>query len=436
MTGKRRAGRGDRSRQPGQQPSAQVPPSTLPSGSIVAQQPRLTRRQLRAQRRRQRRQRLGIVGIAAIVVVVLAVLAGIGFGVHKATSNSGPPEDRQQVTLLSLQSDSGNAIASMLIAHDNTAHQGLELLVPSRLLTDVCGFGSEQFGNIISLPQGPALASRTLSQTLGGVTIDNTVAITLGEMTKLVNSVGGVTVDVDVDVIQQQAGTGGVVLVPRGNHQHLDGARAVEFATYVASGEDPVASLARFQAVFQAVVAAMPTKTSQAASVLSAAGISGDVTSLANLLVGIAADDRAKRLLPIDLPTQVIDAGGSQPSYRVDQAKTDQLVKAQLAASLPKSASTKKTTVLIENGAGTPGLVLSACNRLLPAGFGFAGSGNAPNFNYQTSQVIVFQSTVAAAQVGDKIADLLKLPRSDVVASSQGQNVADVLVILGRDYKP
>lgn len=402
----------------------------------MAQQPRMTRRQARAERRRQRRQRLGIAGIVAIVVAGLAIAAGIGFGVHSVTSKSGPPEDRQQTTMLTLQSAAGNAIVTMLIAHDNTAKQGLELLVPSRLLTDVCGFGSQQFGNIIGLPQGQSLASRTLSQTLGGVTIDSTLTMTPDQLTKLINSVGGVTVDVDVDVIQQQAGTGGVVLVPRGNHQHLDGARAVEFATYVAPSEDPSAALARFQAVFEAAVMALPPKTSQAANVLSAAGIGGDLTSVANLLVGIAADDRAKRLLPIDLPTQVIDAGGSQPSYRVDQGKTDQLVKAQLAPSLPKSASGKKTTVLIENGAGTPGLVLSACNRLLPAGFGFAGSGNAPNFNYATSQVIVFQSTVAAAQVGDRIAQLLGLPLADVVASTQGQNVADVVVILGHDYKP
>lgn len=433
MTGKRRAGRGGR---PDRGTPPTQPPPSAPAGSIIAQQPRLTRRQLRAERRRQRRQRLGVVGIFGIVVVVLAVLAGIGFGVHKATSNSGPPEDRQQTTLLTLQGPSGNALVTMLIAHDNSAKQGFELLVPSRLLTDVCGFGSEQFGNIVALPQGQQIAKNTLSEVLNGVTIDNTLTITPDQLTKLINTVGGVTVDVDVDVIQQQAGTGGVVLVPRGNHQHLDGARAAVFATYVASGEDPAALLARFQSVFQAAVAALPAKTSQAASVLSAAGISGDLTSVANLLVGVAADDQAKRLLPIDLPTQVIDAGGAQPSYRVDQAKTDQLVKAQLAASLPKSAITKKTTVLIENGAGTPGLVLAACNRLLPAGFGFAGSGNAPNFNYKTTQVIVFQSTVAAAQIGDRIAQLLGVPTADVVASSQGQNVADVVVILGHDFKP
>jgi hypothetical protein len=107
-----------------------------------------------------------------------------------------------------------------------------------------------------------------------------------------------------------------------------------------------------------------------------------------------------------------------------------------LSSSLPASSQQKHSTVLIENGAGSPGLVQSACDRLLPTGYGFAGSGNAPNFNYTKSQIIVFDTTVAAARLGDDVARLLRLPQADVVASSQGQNVADVVVILGHDYRP
>jgi hypothetical protein len=111
-----------------------------------------------------------------------------------------------------------------------------------------------------------------------------------------------------------------------------------------------------------------------------------------------------------------------------------------LARSLPATAGASRPTVLIENGAGPSGLVESACDRLLPAGYGFAGSGNAPNFNYPTSQIIVFPKSdsdaVRTARLGNDIARLLKLPEGDVVSSSQGQNVADVVVILGRDYRP
>lgn len=398
--------------------------------------PRKTRRELREERR-QRRRRFGAVGIAAIVVLALIVAAAIGFGVHSATSHSGPPADRETTVLVSLQGADGAAIASMLAAHDTSSRQGLELLVPNRLITDVCGFGSQQFGQILALPRGEQLSTRTLSQVLGGVTIDGSWTLSTAGLTKLVDGVGGVTVDVDADVLRKSGGSTFVV-VPAGKQQHLDGARAVAFASYIAPGEDATALLSRFQTVLQAVVEALPAKVAAAQQVVAASGAHATLAAqkLVQLLLDLAKDDRNDSLLPVDLPTKTIDSGGGATSFRVDDVEAAKLVHSRLAASLPAAGTLRRTRVLIENGVGRSGLVESACDRLLPAGYGFAGSGNAPNFNYATSQVIVFQGSVAAARTGAAIAKLLGLPDDDVVQSAQGQNVADVVVILGRDYKP
>jgi anionic cell wall polymer biosynthesis LytR-Cps2A-Psr (LCP) family protein len=398
--------------------------------------PRPSRRQTRVERRRRLRRRFGAGTIVALVAVAAGAAAAAYYGTGGGHGSTHVAADKQQTLFLALQGADGDATVSMLVAHDSTSDQGLEVLVPSRLITDVCGFGSQQFGNIVSLPNGAVLAAGALSQVLGGVKVDRSLVLTTTELARLVDTAGGVVVDVDVDVVQQQTGSGGLVVVPKGNNERLDGTRAVEFATYVAPGEDPTADLVRFQSVFDALLAALPTKTAQAAKVLTAGGVGSDAPAAAALLTGLAADNKANRVLPIDLPTQTIDSGGGAPSYRIDSAKTSQLVHSQLANSLPAKTGQAPETVLIENGAGTPGLVLSACNRLLPAGFGFAGSGNAPNFNYRTSQVIVFDSSVGTAKVGDRVAQLLGLPQSDVVASAQGQNVADVIVILGHDYRP
>jgi anionic cell wall polymer biosynthesis LytR-Cps2A-Psr (LCP) family protein len=427
MTGKRRAGRR------GQRPAPGTPPS---NPQVIA--PRKTRRELRAERRRQRRRRFGAVGIAAIVVGVLIAAAAIGFGVNRATSGSSAPSDPETTLLVSLQGGDGTAVASMLAAHDVKQKQGLELLIPSRLITDVCGFGTQQFGQIVALPQGAQLAQQAVSQLLGGVTVDGSWLLSTQQLSTLVDAVGGVTVDVDVDV--ERPGPGGTtqVVVPAGKGEHLGGSAAVEFATYQAAGEDATAVLSRFQSVFESVADRLPVKASGAARVLTAAGVKASVptATLASLLVALARDDEASSLLPEDLPTKTIDTGGGATSYRVDSSGVQSLVQSRLASSLPASAQQKHKTVFIENGVGTSGLVQSACDRLLPAGYGFAGSGNAPNFKYAKSQVIVFDSTVAAAELGDDVARLLRLPQSDVVASTQGQNVADVVVILGGDYKP
>ena len=431
MTGKRRAGK------PGKAPKPATPAAPVSSATTTVIAPRKSRRELRAERRRQRRRRIGVVGIVGVVLVVAIVAAAIGFGVHQATSGSSSDKDTQTSVLVSMQGDDGNAVASILAAHDVKAKQGVELLVPSRLITDVCGFGTQPFGQIIGLPTGARLASRTLSQVLGGVNIDGTWTFSKQQLARLVDAVGGVTVDVDADVLQQQGGST-LVVVPAGKGQHLNGARATAFASYQGSGEDATAVLTRTQTVFQAVLDALPTKAADAEKVLASAGVQSTLPrdTLATLLTSLARDNKNNSLLPVVLPSKPIDTGGGATSYRVDPTELTKLVHAQLAQSLPPGPQRKQPTVLIENGVGTSGLVGSACDRLLPNGYGFAGSGNAPNFNYGTSQIIVFSDSVAAARVGNDIARLLKLPEGDVVASTQGQNVADVVVILGRDYHP
>jgi anionic cell wall polymer biosynthesis LytR-Cps2A-Psr (LCP) family protein len=358
VTGKRRAGKPEK-------PARSGPPAPPPSAAVIA--PRKSRRELRAERRRQRRKRVGVVGIIAVVLAVAVVAAAIGFGVHRATSGSSTPKDPQMTLLITLQGSDGNAVASMLAAHDVRAKEGVEILVPSRLITEVCGFGTQQFGQIVGLPKGDQLARRTLSQVLGGVSIDGSWTMSTGDLAKLVTAVGGVTVDVDTDVLVQQGGST-LVVVPAGKSQHLDGARAVQYASYQGANEDATAVLSRFQTVLQAVFDALPAKPAQASDVLTGAGVRATMPgdAVATLLTSLAKDDKASSLLPVDLPAKPIDTGGGVTSYRVDPPELTKLVRSRLAHSLPATAQPKRPTVLIENGVGTSGLVASACDRLLP----------------------------------------------------------------------
>jgi hypothetical protein len=394
---------------------------------------------LRAERRRARRRRLGAGGIAGVVVVVLALLAGGGFFVHNATSDRAKLTDPQQTMLVALVGSDRNAAASMLAAHQAVPRAGFEMLIPSRLLTDVCGYGSQQFGHVFTLPDGAKQAAATLSQVLGEVRVDGTLTLTQSQLGRLVDGVGGVVVEVDTDVITT-AGSSRVVAIPKGPAQRLNGTNAVLFATYVAAGEPPAASLPRFQSVLEALILALPKKPAAVAGALRTAQVdSGAVNAAASLFSALAADDRSKRLLSEIMPSQPIDSGGGTPSYRADPSALKGLVASQLAKSLPADDVSKRPSVLIQNGVGTPGLVSSACNRLLPAGFTFAGSGNAPSFGHGTTQIFVFPPTpddlVKVTRDGDRVADLLHVPRADVLASTQGNNVADVVVVLGSDYK-
>jgi hypothetical protein len=423
---------------PGRRRRGRSPQPSAIQGAVVA--PTKTRRELRVERRRQKRRRLGAVGIAAVVVAGLVVAAAVGFGVKQATSSNHPKAQGQTTVLLSLAGADGTATETALLAHDDRTHHGVELLVPGRVLTQVCGFGNQQLGQILALPNGQALSRTTVSSLLGGVTVDASWVLTAAQLAKLVDEVGGINADVDADVIQQRADGSRVLVVGQGGGQHLNGSQAVTYATYLRKGEDALANLVRLQNVLDGIEAALPQNASAVAKIVQSLGGGASSTlgadRLADVLVGLAADSQHSNVLPTALPVIKIDSGGTQPSYRADSQQIATFVHANLAASLPASARTAHKSVFVQNGVGTPGLAASACDQLVKAGFAFAGSGNAQSFGHAQSVVLIFDHSVASAELGDSVARALKLPLNDVQVKDIGQNVADVLVILGKDYKP
>ena len=363
----------------------------------------------------------------------------VGFGVKRATSDDKPKLQGQTTLLFALVGSDGTAQETALLAHDDRTRKGVELLIPGRLLAEVCGFGNQQLAQILALPNGQRLSRATVGSMLGGVTVDGSWVLTTTQLATLVDKVGGVTVTVDDDVIQQRADGSRVLVIAKGR-QLLKGSQAVAYATYTRSGEDAVANLVRLQAVLDGVAAALPRDASAVAGIVRSLG-SGATSSLgadrlSAMLVGLAGDARRDALLPTALPVVKIDSGSAQASYRIDAEPTKTFVEANLAASVPASARDEHKRVFVQNGVGTPGLVATACTRLVDAGFAFAGSGNARQFGYEKSAVLVFDRSIAMAELGNSVARALRLPVSDVAVSSTGQNVADVLVILGKDYKP
>jgi anionic cell wall polymer biosynthesis LytR-Cps2A-Psr (LCP) family protein len=333
------------------------------------------------------------------------------------------------------------ADASVLLAHDPSTKSGVEVLVPAQVISNVCGYGQQAFGNVLGYPDGETQSRAALSSMLGGVTIDGSWVLTAAQLEKLVDSVGGITVaNVDVNVVERTAGGGGKILVPAGPNRHLNGAQAVEYATYDASSSTgDAAQLARLQQVVDGTLAALPKSPAAIASLLGQLGDGGTSTlgasKLAPMLAGLAADNqRTGGMFPTDLPVTQIDAGGSTPSYRVDDSATGvgQLVHGQLASSLPAGADRPRPTVLLLNGVGTPGLVETACPRLSGAGFAYAGGNNASTFNNPRSSIQIRSTSDMA--LGQKAASALGLPPGDIQLNPSNESLADVVVVLGGDY--
>jgi hypothetical protein len=415
-------------------PSRPLLPGEMPM--VVA--PRLTRRQARVARRRQLRKRIGLLGGIAIVVVVAIVIAAIGFGVNKAVTHHHTVVQPETTVLLQIQGPDRTALGSALLAQDPAAKHGVEVLLPSRMITDVCGVGQQDFGNILALPGGITNSEQAATSLLRGVRVNGSWILTAAQLATLVNAVRGITVDVDTNVVRRTTDGGGVVLIPPGT-QRLNGTEAAEYATYSASGTEQAAvQLRRLQLVFDAVAQALPKSPTAIAAIVRTLGSSAQSTlganALATFLAGFASD-YPNGVFPSVLPYTTIESGGS-PSYSPDNTSTGipALVASQLAKSVPAGAGAAEPTVFLQNGTGDIGLVPSACPKLAARHLQYAGGGNAAQFDPTAPSVIQIRS-INDVPLGDQVAAALGLPTSDLVRSDNDEQIADVIVTLGSDYK-
>ena len=377
-----------------------------------------------------------MLAVVAVLAVVVSLVVRHGSGPAPQTPAAGART--QSTALLSLRAGDGHAAASVLLADDARSHRGTEVLIPDRVIADVPGYGSHPFGQALTLPGAGTLARATLSD-LMGITVDAHWTLDQQAFTTLVDRLGGVEADVDVDVVRRNSAGGGKVLIAAGQ-QRLSGAQAWAFATYLAPGEDPTAQLPRVQSVLDGVLAQLPKKPAEVGTVLRAlpGGMQSDWAPqrLATMLVALASDAAASNITYTQLPVLPIDTGGSQQTYRIDPAKVHDLVTSSLAGSVAPGASGNGNRVLVENAVGTPGLGTSVRDRLVKSGYRFVDSRNLRPFGRPKSVVLIFDNNPRAEAKGAALARSLGLPATAVLYSPQAQSVADMVVILGLDYRP
>jgi hypothetical protein len=387
------------------------------------------RRAARAAERRRRRRKQRNIALAAVAAVALVTTLVVVVGGGGGSKKPGAQERTQQTLLLQVKGADGTAVASALLAHDAPSSEGSVVLVPPQVIATVPGQGSQLFGKALATA-GPTAARNALSD-LMSVTIDGSWVLDATTFQRLVDQEGGIQATVDVAVMN-----GRVVVVPAGA-QHLSGAQALAFATYLAAGEQEQLRLTRLQAVIDGILNALPAS---ADTLLGSLGGGSQTTipvkTVAKLLQGLKHDDGQQQLQYRSLPVIKVDTGTDAITFRIDADGTRVLVDQLLAQSVPPGARVEGNRVLVLNGVGTPGLGEKVRAKLVPAGFVFVGSRNAPSFGYAKTQVLVKDQTTAGAALGARVAKALGVPVSSVAASDQIGTIADVVVVVGRDFKP
>jgi hypothetical protein len=411
-------------------------PSTVVSGpTVVARRSRTAERK---QRRRSSRRRVSLIA-GAVVLLLLVVLGGWWLTGHRSTGSPSVKGtvNNQRTLLVQLAAPDGTAAASALLGVRIDQTQAVGILIPSRLIVDSAGSGAGPFGETLALPDRAAPA-KALTDLLG-VTIQGSWVLTPAGMAGLVDAVGGIQAAVDVDITTKNA-KGVETVVVRPGSQRLAGAAAAAYAGFAAPGEPEQARLARYNDVLRGVMQGLPDKADDLTALLARLGKGSQSTlarpALVDLLQRAHRAATAGKLVPDVLPVNSIDSGGAEEAYGLNGAQAAALMKTDFGPSLIQGGPGAATRVYVQNGVGTPGLVDKARTRLVAQGFRFVNGGNAPQFGVKKTIIyIAADSTQPSQQRGARVAAALGVPAASVIGTQQGQTVADVIVILGSDFR-
>ena len=130
----------------------------------------------------------------------------------------------------------------------------------------------------------------------------------------------------------------------------------------------------------------------------------------------------------VPLPVKPIKLG-NQTYFEPQRAEVADLLKSWWGVDASKAAAV--TRVILYNGAGAPGVAGEAAQQLIRGGFRVIDTKNADNFSYANTKVVVQRGD---SKQGDEIVRILGV--GTVEQQPSEQDVADVIVIIGKDYKP
>lgn len=128
------------------------------------------------------------------------------------------------------------------------------------------------------------------------------------------------------------------------------------------------------------------------------------------------------------LPVNPIDLG-NETYLQPDRSQVAELVQSWWGVDVSDTSSAVR--VLLYNGSGEPGIAGVAAQQLISAGYRVVDTKNADNFDYEKTQVVVQSGATSA---GEEVAKVLGV--GEVTRKPADQNVAEVIVIIGKDYSP
>lgn len=357
------------------------------------------------------------------------------------TSDLDAPTDPNLTYHALVNSVEGLSDSLLLVRFDPVQQRLVVLSIPRDTLTFIPGRGDAKINEANALG-GPVLAAETVSDLLGDVPIDRYLRINVQGIEKLIDALGGVTVEVPTAMrYRDQSQRLYIDLQP--GRQHLNGNQALQFLRFRYDALGDIGRVQRQQMFLRALMeqAARPETLARTPQILSIIRENLDTNltleellSLGQFLTSLPRSRVEFLMLPGDFNGTIdeVDVSYWLPNYQRIAWLTDQYFRDTPTAHPPETALT------------TPGQVRIAIqNTTLPAALVTALSQQLENAGYPEPLVAEplpqpIAITRIIAQQGDFAAARrvqLLLGFGEVRVESTGVLASDVTIQLGEDAR-
>ncbi|WP_407839226.1 LCP family protein [Streptomyces sp. DSM 116496] len=389
----------------------------------------------RTERREEARRRGRNRVVALIVVLAVFVVAGLGYlwyagklpfleGPGKASNGASAtgPQKRDMIVVHLHNTKKGGTSTALLV--DNvTTKQGATVLVPNTLNVSRDDGTTAQLGKAV---EDGGLGVRESLDSVFGTRIGGTWRLDTPFLENFVELVGGIEVDTDVAVPADDAAK--APAVGQGPKQSLSGAMAVAYATYKAQGEPEAKQLDRLGKVLLGLLRKVPGDPKSAAMTVETTGQILDPALNAQTLGALLSKlgEHAK------VGAYRTDVLGVKPDGGLTDEANKKVVKEVLGGSVTEAQPGALPRVGLKDATGDEKTNTAAKAALLNGGYTLVDGGKADK-TAPASQ-ITYQDD-AQRDKAIEVSKTLGLPETAVKKAENAVN-ADVVVTLGKDYKP
>ncbi|MFD3697653.1 LCP family protein [Streptomyces sp. NPDC058646] len=387
----------------------------------------------RTERREEARRRGRNRVVALIVVLAVFAVGGIGYlwYADKLPFTQGPGQEtpaaagaaqKRDMIVVHLHNTKKGGTSTALLVDNVTAKQGATVLLPNTLAVPRPDGTSTGLGKAV---EEGGLGTRESLDSVLGTSIGGTWRLDTPFLENLVDLVGGIEVDTDTAVPADDAAR--APAVAQGQKQSLSGPMAVAYATHRGQGEAEAEQLERTGKVLHAVLRKVPGDPEAATRTVEGMGQildpALDAKALGALLsrLGGHAKGGAYR-------TDVLTV---KPDGTLTDEANKKVVKEVLGGSAQAAQPGAAPRVGLRDATGDEKTQLAAKAALLNGGYTFVDGGRADR-TAPASQ-ITYQDD-AQRDRAIEVAKTLGLAETVVKKAENAVN-ADVVVVLGKDYK-